>query len=252
MAKRKDPQGSGVRYERVELEALRPDERNARKHSDRNLKAVEDSLRKFGQQKPIVATDDGKVIAGNATLEAARRLGWTHIEVVRTHLSGPDAVAYAIADNRTAELAEWDADELKRQLDELAVDGISPDDLSFEPADLEEIAASVKAEEDVERNDELYAAVADPMTEEEMPEAHSVWRIGEGSILLVMHPVNDVDEWRHYLEGIELFVPYPSCHATIADRFKDKRCLFVQPIRQSAGYFLRCARIAGVSIEEVP
>ena len=50
------------------------DPANARAHSERNLQAIADSLDRFGQQKPIVITPDGTVVAGNGTLEAARSL----------------------------------------------------------------------------------------------------------------------------------------------------------------------------------
>ncbi|MAL82836.1 MAG: hypothetical protein CMF11_00580 [Idiomarina sp.] len=96
------------------------DPNNVRTHSDRNLKSVIASLREFGQQKPIVALEDGTVIAGNATLMAAKRLGWNEI-AVSVFTGTPDAAkAYAIADNRTAELAEWDDYELHQQLIEVA------------------------------------------------------------------------------------------------------------------------------------
>jgi ParB-like chromosome segregation protein Spo0J len=62
------------------------------------------------------------VRAGNGTLEAAKRLGWDTIEAVKTTLKGSDAIAYAIADNRTAELAEWDSDVLAAQLNGLLTD----------------------------------------------------------------------------------------------------------------------------------
>lgn len=62
----------------------------------------------------------GVVVAGSGTLEAARALGWEKINVVRTKLTGPEAVAYAIADNRTGELADWDYEALASQLTALA------------------------------------------------------------------------------------------------------------------------------------
>ena len=98
---------------------LSNDPANARKHNDRNIDAIIASLRRFGQQKPIVVDSSGVVRAGNGTLEAARRLGWDSIDCVTTSLQGSDAIAYAIADNRTAELAEWDEDTLAAQLNGL-------------------------------------------------------------------------------------------------------------------------------------
>ena len=92
-------------YDVAELSA---DPANVRRHSERNIEAIKASLRRFGQQKPIVVDTAGVVVAGNGTLEAARQLQWTSIYGVETKLTGSDRTAYAIADNRTAELADWD------------------------------------------------------------------------------------------------------------------------------------------------
>lgn len=97
------------------IEGLIPDPKNARKHGERNIKAVMESLMRYGQQKPIVVKDK-VVMAGNGTLEAAKRLGWERIAVVDFHLERRHAGAYALADNRTAELAEWDFPVLSNQL----------------------------------------------------------------------------------------------------------------------------------------
>ena len=96
------------------------DPANARKHSQRNLDAIAASLKRFGQQKPIVVDKSNIVRAGNGTLQAAIHLGWDSIDVVTTDLTGAEASAYAIADNRTAELAEWDDPVLKATLEALA------------------------------------------------------------------------------------------------------------------------------------
>ena len=107
--------------EMVPVADLLHDPANVRTHNAKNLDAVKASLSRFGQQKPIVVGADGVVIAGNGTLAAAKSLGWKQVSVVRTDLNGADAVAYAIADNRTAELAEWDTDALADRLKETEV-----------------------------------------------------------------------------------------------------------------------------------
>ena len=105
---------------KISITDLSLDPKNARKHSARNLEAIAASLEKFGQRKPIVV-HRGVVLAGNGTLEAAKSLGWTEIEVaeVPEDWDNDTAKAYALADNRTAELAEWDESELAKQLLEL-------------------------------------------------------------------------------------------------------------------------------------
>ncbi len=102
----------------VAISSLAPDPANARKHNERNLAVIAASLKRFGQQKPIVVDANGIVRAGNGTLEAARALGWSEIWIARTELVGVEAAAYGIADNRSAELAEWDTDILSELLKE--------------------------------------------------------------------------------------------------------------------------------------
>lgn len=107
-----------MQVEQIPLTELRLDERNARKHNVRNLTAIMASLERFGQQKPIIVDDNNVVRAGNGTLEAARKLGWKELNCVRSQLEGQELAAYAIADNRTSELAEWDVQILVEQLEE--------------------------------------------------------------------------------------------------------------------------------------
>ena len=101
----------------VKIETLNLDPANVRAHDSKNLDAIKASLQRFGQQKPIVVNSKNIVIAGNGTLTAARALGWQSINVVKTDLEGAEATAFAIADNRTAELAAWDSYALGQQLE---------------------------------------------------------------------------------------------------------------------------------------
>ena len=75
--------------------------------NDAAVPHVAASVQRFGWRQPIVARPSGEVIAGNTRLKAARELGLGEVPVVR--FDGPDveAVAFAIADNRTHEFAEW-------------------------------------------------------------------------------------------------------------------------------------------------
>jgi DNA modification methylase len=134
--------------ELVSISDLTPDPANARKHGERNLSSIIDSLRAFGQQKPIVVDRRGVVIAGNGTLEAAKRLGWEEIAIVRTELDPTQATAFGIADNRTAELAEWDEEVLVSLLDSL--DDETRDLLHFDEKELEAMVpkATVEVVED--------------------------------------------------------------------------------------------------------
>jgi len=130
-----------MNFETIPVADLSLDPSNVRKHSRRNLDAIKASLRKFGQQKPIVVDAKGIVLAGNGTLTAAKELGWTEIQIVRTELAGVEATAFAIADNRTAELAEWE-DSLSDVLKSLDDADVDLGALGFTPKEIEEMKES--------------------------------------------------------------------------------------------------------------
>ena len=127
-----------MKLEKIGINELSLDPANVRKHDRRNLDAIKASLRKFGQQKPLVVDAKGIVLAGNGTLTAAKELGWTEIEITRTTLSGVDATAFAIADNRTAELAQWE-DSLSDVLKSLADANVNLAELGFTEKEIEEL-----------------------------------------------------------------------------------------------------------------
>ena len=128
-------EGMRLKIETVPIEKLTFDSQNARKHSDKNLSAIAQSLKDFGQRKPVVVTEGNVIVAGNGTVEAAHSLGITLIDVVRipNSWSAEQVKAFALADNRTAELAEWNQEVLSRQLLELEQSDLSLELLGFEP-----------------------------------------------------------------------------------------------------------------------
>jgi DNA modification methylase len=94
--------------------------RNARKHSRKQIGQIADSIRTFGWTNPILVDDRNVIVAGHGRLEAAKLLDLTEVPVVRlSHLSPEEVRAYAIADNRLAELAGWDRELLSLELGEL-------------------------------------------------------------------------------------------------------------------------------------
>lgn len=90
----------------VPIESLAALDGNPRKG---DVEAVAASLERFGQRKPIVVrASDRQIIAGNHTWQAAKRLGWDEIAAVLVDDDTATAQAFALADNRTAELGTYD------------------------------------------------------------------------------------------------------------------------------------------------
>ena len=131
---------AGIRALAVPVETLTHDPDNVRMHDERNIDAIRSSLEVFGQQAPIVYVTRGKrkiVIKGNGLLKAARAIGWSHVAAVPSSLKGNAVAAYAIADNRTSDLSEFDADLLAAQLRDLQVSEIDFEATGFNVSELE-------------------------------------------------------------------------------------------------------------------
>ena len=126
----------------VPIDTLHPDASNARKHNEKNMDAIVASLHKFGQRTPIVVQKSGMIVrAGNGRLAAAKSLGWSHIAAVIVDDSSVDAVSFAIADNRTAELAEWDKETLAALLNSLDEKDLKM--TGFDQVDLDRMLAEI-------------------------------------------------------------------------------------------------------------
>ena len=125
----------------VPIRTLRPAPDNARWHGDRDIPVLMESLgARFGQRKPIVAKREYRgvvnaVIAGNGTLEAARRLGWSHLAVAWFDGTDDEAREFALIDNRSAELSRWHTG----QLAALQAGGVDLLSLWHDDADLAEL-----------------------------------------------------------------------------------------------------------------
>lgn len=101
------------------LKDLKPDPRNARKRTDRSASLIQESLQRFGAARSIVIDEDGRILAGNGTVEGAKAAGITKVRIIetegdelvavrRTGLTEEQKIGLALADNRTSDLSEWD------------------------------------------------------------------------------------------------------------------------------------------------
>lgn len=117
--------------EQADVETLSPHPNNPRRG---DVATIVDSLKANGQFRPLVVSEDGVVLAGNHTLQAAKQLGWTEIDVVRLPVTGDseEAVRVMLADNRASDLGSYDDNDLLmllESLNDLEGTGYLPDDL---------------------------------------------------------------------------------------------------------------------------
>jgi DNA modification methylase len=169
-----------VRYQNVE--ALKPYTGNARTHSNKQIAQIAASIGKFGFNNPVLVDGDNRIVAGHGRVAAARRLGFREVPTIRLdHLSDAERRAYVIADNRLAELAGWDREILRIELQ-----GLADLELGFEL----EITGFDTAELDLLLDDEAGAAIPDPADEIPPPDPGpaitrpgDIWLMGDHRLL---------------------------------------------------------------------
>jgi ParB-like chromosome segregation protein Spo0J len=105
-----------ITTETVPLTHLTPYPGNARTG---DIGAISESLHTLGQYRPIIANQNGQILAGNHTYQAAKMLGWTEIAVTYIDVDETEAAKIVLVDNRTADKATYDTDALKQLLTSL-------------------------------------------------------------------------------------------------------------------------------------
>lgn len=104
------------------VDELRPWSKNPRLNDGEPLDAVLESIKKFGFGAPIIATEEGEIIAGHTRWKASKKLGLKTVPVRFMPLEAAKAHALALADNKLGELAEWDDQELANIVRELQLE----------------------------------------------------------------------------------------------------------------------------------
>ena len=125
------------------LDEIKPYENNPR-HNDNAVDAVAASIREFGFKVPLVVDSDGVIVAGHTRYKAAKKLGLQTVPcLVADDLTQEQVNAFRLADNKVGELATWDLDTLKVELDNIGeIDmsefGFSLDGIGEEPQEVHE------------------------------------------------------------------------------------------------------------------
>lgn len=233
----------------VPLDSLKLDENNAREHPAKNLRAIKESLDKFGSQKPVVNDTDKIVRVGNGQVMAARELKWTHIPAITTQLKGADLIAYAIADNRTGELSQWNQDILAKLVAEFETGGVDSPIPGYNMGELEEL---VSHHDNAEQRAKTRDALADLLADQIGDLKHGTMLEFGKSVVVVACPVNDLSLWRKLIkDDTEFVVPYPGLLAVLGNKFAGKKCLFIQPHGGAAAFLLAYMKKTGVKVKVI-
>lgn len=125
--------GKAVELREVDISALKPYERNAKRHSKDQLEKLERCIRDVGFVSPCLIDKDFNVIAGHGRIQAARAAGLERVPCVFIEgLTEEQRRRYIIEDNRIAEFGEWDMETLTTELEELAAEGVNVQGLDFD------------------------------------------------------------------------------------------------------------------------
>src|SRR6516165_3202785 len=142
------PQHGNWQIEQVPLARLTACKANARTHSPKQLRQIAASLKRFGFIVPVLVNAENQIVAGHGRVEAAKLLGLKEVPALRlNHLSAAEQRAFAIADNRLAELAEWDRDTLAIELQGLIELNFDVEVTGFDMGEIELILHDEEDEE---------------------------------------------------------------------------------------------------------
>ena len=162
------------RPERWPIARLIPYANNARIHTEADLAKIAASIARWGWTMPVLADEDGVLIAGHLRISAAARLGLTSVPVVVARgWSEEEKRAYRVADNELAARANWDDDLLRAELQELDFAGFDLDLIGFDPDRLAAILAGLGS-----------SGLTDPDSVPEVPDQPvtrrgDLWQLGD-------------------------------------------------------------------------
>ena len=165
--------------ELLPIARLKPYERNPRLHSDDQVAKIAASLAEFGFTAPLLIADDGEIVAGHGRLLAAQHLGLTEVPVIRLSQLTPEQVrAYRIADNRLAELSEWNDELLAAELHALNAAGFDLDLTGFAGEDLARLLAPLDESDGLTGEDVIPEPPANPVSR-----PGDLWLLGDHRLL---------------------------------------------------------------------
>ena len=110
-------------YPVIKISELKPYENNARLHSQDQIDKIANSIREFGFITPVIIDENNMILVGHGRTEGAKQVGLEKVPYRRiTNLTDEQKKAYILADNKLSDIAEWDEELLKIELESISLD----------------------------------------------------------------------------------------------------------------------------------
>ena len=182
----RDPRISPECLEVVSIETIKPDRKQAKRHSEKQIAELARSVQKFGFNDPIEVDENYLIISGYGRYLAAKHLGMSEIPVVRySHLSPAEKRAYAIAANKIAEHSEWDNAVLTEDFALFATPEVDIDarDTGFETVEIDEISCVLDGEGSADPADQIEELEAE---QQPVTKPGEMWLLDQHIVFVLM------------------------------------------------------------------
>ncbi len=147
----------------IEITKLKPWEDNPR-INDHAVESVAKSIKSFGFNVPILYDQNFTIIAGHTRWKAAQKLGMTSVPAIKLEMDPNRRKAFSIADNKTAEIADWDLPKLDEIIKELKLEDFSVEDLGFSEVDIEQMMKELRKDLGIDDDKLPEVTDEDPIT----------------------------------------------------------------------------------------
>lgn len=163
---------SKVEVKYVDAEKLKPNPNNSRQHTEEQINKIAKCIKQYGFLVPAIIAQDNTIIAGHARVLAAQKTGMAQVPTIcADHLSKDQQRAFMLADNKLAQLAEWNTDALAIELKHLASIDFDLDAIGFETPEIDILIHGDQTEDPAE---ECHVADGPAITK-----AGDLWLLGK-------------------------------------------------------------------------
>ena len=165
----------------IHLDKLKAYENNAR-INDKAVEKVAASIKEFGFRNPILIDNNNEIIAGHTRLLAARELGLMEVPTIQIDDLTPEQVkAFRIADNKTAEYAEWNFELLAQEMEDLKIVDYDLSLTGFDMSEAERLLDTLKEEIEGDNPDDEFDG---ELPEEPICQRGDLWILGKHRLMV--------------------------------------------------------------------